>query len=397
MTTLGSCVLGIALALSASTALAAPAWGQAPATVSALPESLEQSVDRVAHELIAKRQTAGFVIGVERSDGARLIKGYGFANLEHRTPVTGRTVFRVGSITKEFTAAAILLLAERGELSIDDSLAKYVPGFPRGDEVTLRHLLHHTSGIHNYTALDGFLKSEARLAFTGEEMAKYIAGAEPLYDFAPGEGWSYSNSGYLLLGLIIEKVSQQPLAQALQLLLFDPLGLDDTRLDDLGEIVPNRAQGYEKAPDSDVGFKNAAFIAMEAAAGAGAIRSTAADLLDWHRALLGGKVLKPESLELMIQPGRLKDGRLASIARAASPGQSSRSPSDYGFGISIGQQNGRRTIGHGGAINGFNASLSTYPDEQITIVVLTNTLPAAGAVTSAMIDPIFIAIGEASP
>jgi CubicO group peptidase (beta-lactamase class C family) len=384
---------GVLLALAVSTApvaYAAPARAQAAAAAT---ETLEQTVDRVAADLIAKKETAGFAIGITQRGKAPLIKGYGFANLEDRVPATGHTVFRVGSITKEFTAAAVLLLAEQGKLSIDDTLAKYFPSFPRANEVTLRQLLNHTSGIHNYTAIDGFLPTESRLVLSDAGWETYMAGAKPLYDFDPGTGWRYSNSGFLLLGMIVEKASGQKLAQALRSLLFDPLGLNDTRLDELAEIVPSRAQGYDKAPTSATGFANTAPIAMEAASGAGAIRSTAGDLLKWHAALLDGKLLKPASLKLMLEPGRLKDGKLASSTRPSTGAAVSAPPSDYGFGISTSVQKGRRTVGHGGAINGFNASLMTYPDQQVTIVILANTLPAAGAVSAAMTDPIFTAIG----
>ena len=381
------------LALALATTLPAAAAAQA---VKVAPAGLEATVDRIAADLIARKETAGFAIGIEQNGTVRLAKGYGYADLEDGTRVTDRTVFRIGSVTKQFTAAAILLLAEEGKLSLDDRLVKYFPTFPRGGDVTLRQLLTHTSGIRNYTGYSDFMKGQSPRALSGNEMVAYIAGATPAYDFDPGTGWSYSNSGYLLLGVVIEKVTGQPLAQVLRLRIFDPLGLKDTRLDDLAEIVPGRASGYDKAPSSPTGFANAGFIAMEVAAGAGAIRSTVGDLLKWNDALLGGKLLKPASLRMMLAPGRLTDGRLATAARAgpAAAAPSSGPPSNYGFGITTGEQKGRRTIGHGGSINGFNSSLTSYPDQKVTIVVLTNTLPAAGAVTAALIDPVFAVMGS---
>ena len=378
-------IIGLLL-LSAASGLVAPAAvaglvGEAPA-----PPSLEARIDRAAAELLAKKETAGFAIGIAEKGQIRLVKGYGFADIEDRVAVTDRTVFRIGSVTKEFMAAGILLLAEQGKLSLDDPLSKYLPDFPRGGEITLRNLLNHTSGIHNYTSIDGFMKNEGTRALSSDEMVRYITTGKPLYDFEPGTGWNYSNSGFLLLGVVAEKVSGQPLDQYLKASIFGPLGLNDTRLDNLAEIVPDRASGYDKAPTLPIGFTNAGHIAMEVAAGAGAIRSTAPDLLKWHAALLGGKLLKPESLALMTALGKLKDGRLASAARPVRPGAAS---SDYGFGIMIGEQKGRRTIGHGGSIHGFNSSLNTYPDQQMTIVVLTNTMGGAGAVVNAMTDAIF--------
>jgi CubicO group peptidase (beta-lactamase class C family) len=384
-------ITALGLALSLAAVVPAAAGAQAAAVA---PVSLETTVDRIAADLIARKESAGFAIGIEQNGIVRLARGYGYANLEDGTRVTEHTVFRIGSVTKQFTAAAILLLAEDGKLSLDDRLAKYLPTFPRGGEVTLRQLLTHTSGIRNYTGYPDFLKGQSPRALTGDEMIAYIAGATPAYDFDPGTGWSYSNSGYLLLGIVVEKGSGQPLAQVLRTRIFEPLGLRDTRLDDLAEIVPGRASGYDKAAASPTGFANAGFIAMEVAAGAGAIRSTVGDLLKWNDALLGGKLLKPASLRMMLEPARLIDGRLASAARAgpAAAAATSEPPSNYGFGITTGEQKGRRTIGHGGSINGFNASLTSYPDQKVTIVVLTNTLPAAGAVTAALVDPVFAAL-----
>lgn len=299
-----------------------------------------------------------------------------------------RTVFRIGSVTKEFTAAAVLLLGERGKLSIDDPLRKYFPDFPRGGEVTLRHLLTHTSGIHNYTSLADFGPISSRQDRPAADMVKYIAGSKPLYEFNPGTGWSYSNSGYMLLGAMVEKVSGQRFEDFLEANILDPLDLRDTRIDDLAEIVPNRAEGYEKSKESPSGFSNASFISMSAAAAAGAMRSTAADLLKWHQALLAGKLLKPESLAMMTQPAPLKDGRLSSLGRIGV-GASQTPASEYGFGIMMGQRNGRRTIGHGGSINGFNAWLNTFPDDQLTLVLLTNTGGASNATAPKLVDAVF--------
>jgi CubicO group peptidase (beta-lactamase class C family) len=366
----------------AVTAQAAPRPTAAPARA-----SLEQAVDRAAAELIANHTTAGFSVAIFENGRPRLIKGYGMANFEDSAPVTPQTVFRIGSITKEFTAASILLLAERGKLSVDDPLSRYLPDFPRGSEVTLRQLLNHTSGIRNYTD-ETWLADTSVRNLTTAQMVEYIAHQKQLYDFEPQMGWSYSNSGFFLLGAVIEKVSGQPYAQFLEENVLKPLALSDTRVDDLAEIVPHRAAGYVKAAGTRTGFANAAFISMSAAGAAGAIRSTAGDLARWHEALLGGKLLKPESLEMMLQPGRLRDGRLASAARPAAAANNNGGTSDYGFGITTSVRDGRRSIGHGGSINGFNSSLQTYPDDRITIAILTNTLPAAGAVSSAIVEAV---------
>lgn len=373
-----------------SGAVAAPPAARTAVTAQPAAAGIEQAVDRAAAKLLADRALTGMGVGVARDGKIVLLKGYGAANLEDREPVTAQTVFRIGSISKEFAAASILLLAERGRLSVDDRLSKYLPDFPRGDEVTLRELLNHTSGIHNYTAVPDFMPVMGVRDLTTAEMIRYIAQQTPTFDFAPDTGWNYSNSGFFLLGAVVEKVSGMPYAQFLQDNILAPQGLRDTAIDDLAQIVPARARGYDKQAAAPTGFVNAGFISMSVAAAAGAVRSTPGDLLRWHAALLGGKVLKPESLAMMLKPGRLKDGRLASAARMGAGDKPATA--DYGFGISVGEQNGRRTIGHGGAINGFNSSLTTYPDAKLTVVVLTNTSGAAATAAPAVAEAVFSAI-----
>ena len=164
--------------------------------------------------------------------------------------------------------------------------------------------------------------------------------------------------------------------------IVEPLALANTRLHDLAEIVPNRAAGYDKAAVAPGGFANTSFISLSVAEGAGAIRSTARDLVRWHTALLGGRLLKPASLRAMTSPGLLADGRPSSAAHH-TPSRAGEPTSEYGFGLMLGQWNGNRTIGHGGAINGFSASLFTYPESGLTVAVLSNTTGAAVAVAEA--------------
>ncbi len=379
---------GCGLLVMASAALVPPAVAQtAPRTAVASDPALGHRVDAIAAQALASRSTAGLAIGVARNGRPVLLRGYGYANLENRTPVTADTVFRIGSITKEFTAASVLLLAERGKLSADDPLAKYLPGFPRGGEVTLRQLLTHTSGIHNYTDLEDFLPAKAHLEMITAQMVDLIARQQPLYDFAPGTRYNYSNSGFFLLGAVIEKVSGQSYAAFVEANVLRPLGLSHTRPDVAAEVLPGRASGYDKAKDEPGGFANADYISTTAAAAAGAMRSTVGDLIRWHEALLGGKLLKPASVAMMLTPGRLKDGRVAGTATAGRA--DSERAYDYGVGVMIGRQHGRRMIGHGGAINGFNASLETYPDQQTTIVLLTNTGGGAYALSPVLADAVF--------
>lgn len=356
---------------------------------------LRAAVDAFAHSVLEERQAPGLSIGIARGGETLLIKGFGLANLEHRAAVTGDSVFRIGSVSKQFTAAAILLLVEDGALSLDDTLDRFFPGFPRSDEVSVRQLLQHTSGIRNYTSLDGFMEHAAPLNHDSARMAAYIAAADPLYDFDPGTGWSYSNSGYMFLDYIVEQAAGQPLAAFLQARIFDPLGLNDTRMDDAAQIVPGRVQGYDAAPDAPAGFTNAGYLSLSVAGGAGAMRSTPRDLIVWMQALLGGEVVSGQSLALMLAPARLADGSLAS-ASLSSPA-AALANMDYGFGVMTGVRHGRRFIGHGGSINGFNASLIHYPDEDATIVLLVNTIGPAARGAPVLADAVFSALsGDAA-
>lgn len=376
------------LILTASIALTAPAVGTAasrPVVARSTETSLERRIDTFATHALASRATVGLAIGVARRGHPVFLHGYGLADLEARSPVTERTVFRIGSITKEFTAASILLLVERGLLSLDDPLSKWLPSFPRRNEVTIRQLLTHTSGIHNYTSLKDFAAT-SHLELPTAALVDVIAHQQPLFDFPPGTSYNYSNSGFFLLGAVIEKISGQSYNTFVIANVLAPLGLNDTRPDVYAEIVPGRASGYEVSKDAPSGFNNASYISITAAAAAGAMRSTVGDLLRWHDALLGGKLLKASSLALMLTPGRLKDGRLASVTKPPAPNATA---SDYGFGITLGNQHGRRTIGHGGSINGFNASLETYPDDGTTIVLLTNTGGASYALAPELADAVF--------
>ncbi|WP_439633024.1 serine hydrolase domain-containing protein [Glycocaulis sp.] len=378
-------------------------WVYTPASVTAQAEArqagsataasqLESAVDAFARNVLEEGQAPGLSIGIARGGETLLVRGYGLANLEHQVEVTGDTVFRIGSVTKQFTAAAILLLAEDGRLSLDDTLDQYFGDFPRSDEVTIRQLLQHTSGIRNYTSLDGFMDTTAPLDHDEARMVAYIASADPLYDFDPGTGWSYSNSGYMLLDYIAEQAAGEPLADFLKTRIFDPLGMDNTRMDDAAEIVLHRAQGYDAAPDTEAGFTNAPHLSLSVAAGAGAMRSTPHDMIVWMQALLNRQVVSSDSLALMLEPARLNDGSLASASLSSPP--AALANMDYGFGIMTGERHGHRFIGHGGSIPGFNASLIHYSDQDITIVLLVNTIGPAARGAPVLAEAVFEALAD---
>lgn len=360
--------------------------GVAQAEPSLLAPGVEAKIDAAVQQDVASGRVAGVAVAVLRDHKLLFVKGYGRANLELATPVSAKTVFRIGSLTKQFTAAGVLLLAEQGKLKIDDKLSLYLPNFPRANDVTLRDLLDHTSGIHNFTespVIDKISTSGA----TVEDLVNDIAGQSPLFDFEPGTGWWYSNSNYVLLGAVIEKVSGKTWAAFMKSEIFDKLGMTDTAADDARDVVPHRASGYSLIGGTPGKFRNADFTDMSVPYAAGALRSTAGDMARWNAALFGGKLLKAESLNEMLAPGRLRNGAETQTAIAWPGGKSfppppGYIPGPYSFGLDHHSEDGRRIIGHDGSIAGFNALMQTYVDEGLTIIVLTNTDGAAHPIES---------------
>lgn len=279
-------------------------------------------------------------------DGHTLIdQGYGSADLEWNIPNSPSTRLRLGSLTKQFTAASILLLQERGKLNIDDPISKYMPDAPDAwSKITIYNVLTHTSGIPSFTGFPDYQASEWKDTNPTELVARFRD--KPL-DFEPGAKFSYSNSGYVLLGYLLEKVSGQTYADFLQQNIFTPLGMTSTGIDSNAAILPQRAQGYRRTPH---GIEHDGYISMTIPFSAGALYSTTGDLLKWEQGLFGGRVLKPESLTRMTTPFK----------------------SDYGIGIRIRTVDGHRLITHNGGIEGFSTSLNYYPDDKLTIIVLGN-------------------------
>lgn len=310
-------------------------------------------VDRVAEDALARVPMTGLSIAVLRNGKLVHAAGYGKADLELDVPATPMTVYRLGSVTKQFTAAAILRYAERGALKLEDDIRQYLPDFDTGGRViTLRQLLEHTSGIRDMTAIPPLMANRA-LDVTREQVFSWISRAP--FDFEPGNQYRYSNSGYWLLGAVIEKLAGEPYETAIEKMLLEPLCLHATRYDVPAEIVPNRATGYVR---KDGRFLNAEPNSPTRPYASGALISSVLDLAAWQRALFGGKVLSPESLRLMTTPGRLNDGK-------ATP---------YGLGLALPKFRGHRKIAHPGSIVGFSSFVAFYPDEQIAIAVVTNTM-----------------------
>jgi CubicO group peptidase (beta-lactamase class C family) len=330
-----------------------------PKAVAAIDLAMQRAVD--------SGWIAGGAVAVSMDGRQVFSRGYGLANLETATPVGGDAVFRIGSLTKQFTAAAVLLLVQDGRLQIDDPAAKYLPELPRDDPTTLRQLLNHTSGIADYVGRPGF-ERETMVPHTTDQLVAYVTAQTPLHLFPPGTQWRYSSSNYILAGAIVERVSDMPLGRFLETRIFDPLGMTQTALDDEHDVVPHRATGYDRTAH---GFSNARQISMTVPFAAGAIRSTPHDLLLWTEALSHGRVLKPAALRLMTTPARLNDG---SPAMETLP-DGGRRPVSYGMGLFVGGDPARPDLWHEGAIDGFTSHLGLFGRTDFAVAVLVNTSP----------------------
>ncbi len=309
-----------------------------------LAQNIDSRMDQIVRSYVSGRQFMGSVL-VARGDQVLLSKGYGSADLEWNIPDTPSTKFRLGSVTKQFTAASILLLEERGKLKVEDPVKKYVPDAPAAwDKMTVFHVLTHTAGIPNFTSFPEYPKLEP-FAITPEKLVALFRD-KPL-DFEPGEKWNYSNSGYVLLGYIIERVSGESYEKFVQENIFTPLGMKDSGYDSNSAVIARRASGYTSGPN---GIVNSGFVHMSIPFSAGALYSTTEDLLKWEQGLFGGKLLSPASLQKMTTPFK----------------------SDYAFGLQVHTVNGHKVIDHAGGIEGFNTMLAYYPDDKLTVVVLGN-------------------------
>ena len=333
-----------ALALSAVPSVTA----QSPAKA-----SVARVVDSLAKDFIATRGAPAVSIAVVRDRDTLVMAGWGKADLENDVPATAHTVYEIGSITKQFTASAVMQLVEQGRVRLDDSIATYLPSLPPAwRAVTVRQLLNHTSGIPSYTDI-----GQRWVRRWGEEMPPDTLVALTANDtlwFKPGSKWRYDNSGYVVLGMLLSKVAERPWATDIIERFAKPLGLTDTRNCATQPIIKNRAHGYDAANGEWV---NAQYLAMSQPYAAGALCSTVGDLARWNRALGSGQVVKPESYALMTTP----------------EGAAATAPLKYGFGLARDTLAGRTLIAHGGGINGFITSNAWFPTERLSVTVLTNS------------------------
>jgi CubicO group peptidase (beta-lactamase class C family) len=312
-------------------------------------------VDSLARDFVADRThgSPGVSIAVVRGSDTLVMKGWGMVDLENDVPATAQTVYRIGSITKQFTSSAVMQLMQDGKVQLGDSIGTYLPALPAAWRVaTVRQLLNHTSGIPSYTGI-----GERWVRRWGEEMPPDTLVALTANDsmwFAPGTSWRYDNSGYVVLGMLIEKVTGNSWATDLENRFFKPLGLTSTENCLTTPLIRHRAQGYEPTKD---GWQNAQYLAMTQPYAAGALCSTVGDLAKWDHALGTGQVVTPASYTQM----------------TTAEGAASRGRLQYGFGLSRDTLGGQQVIRHNGGINGFISDNAWFPEVQMSVTVLTNS------------------------
>ena len=340
-----------------------------------LPEDLTQKIDSVVTDALTRTGVPSASIAVVKDGQIVYVKAYGDAKLEPKTAATSQMRYSIGSISKQFTAAAILLLQEQGKLSLDDKVSKYVPDLTRANEVTIRQLLSHTSGYQDYWPQDYVMKPMLEPTTAQKIMDTWAK--KPL-DFDPGTKWQYSNTNYVIAGVIVEKVAHMPLLQFLQQKIFAPLNMTSVLNIDQAKLTESDPVGYLRyalgplrpSPKEGKGWLFAA----------GELAMRAEDLARWDISIIDQKVLKPASYAELGREVVLKNGV----------------GTQYGLGVNVSAQGGHRALSHGGEVSGFTAQNLVFPDDRIAIVALTNqdAASAAGAITSG-IAPLLFATTDA--
>ncbi len=316
-------------------------------------KTVADRIDDSVRTEMERQGIPGVAIAVARNGEVLKAAGYGLANLEHRVPVRAETIFQSGSLGKQFTAAAVMLLVEDGKIALSDAVAKYLPDAPASwRAITVYHLLTHTSGIPDYTTATLDLRRDR----TEDELARLAFGLE--LEFPAGARWNYSNTGYLLLGIVIRKTSGRFYADLLRERVFDPLGMKTARVISEEDIVPNRAAGY-RLVNGEV--KNQEWVAPQLNTTAdGALYLSVLDLVAWDEGLSARAILKPESWARVFEPARLNSGKTF----------------PYGFGWSLDEVAGQKVHRHGGAWQGFRSFIARYLGDGLTVVVLANLAEA---------------------
>jgi CubicO group peptidase (beta-lactamase class C family) len=313
-------------------------------------DGVANAVDEYIHSEMQQQHIPGLALLVSRDGKIVQSQGYGLSNIELQVPVKPETIFQSGSVGKQFTATAVMMLVEEGKIKLDDSITKYFKDAPGAwNDVTIRELLSHTAGFTDYP--DNF---NYRKDYTEAELLKIVEGIPLAYP--PGTKWSYSNLGYLTLGILIHHVTGKFYGDFLQERIFQPLGMTTTRIISEADIVPHRADGYRLVKGE---IKNQKWVSPSLNTTAdGSLYFSALDLAKWDAALYTDKLLKSSSLEQMWTVTKLKNGK---------PNSGS-----YGFGWFIEKKNGHRVFDHSGSWQGFETYISRYVDDKLTVVVLTN-------------------------
>jgi D-alanyl-D-alanine carboxypeptidase len=334
-----------------SAVLVAFCWTAVAQTQTTLASDLQAKIDKTAQEVLAQTGVPSASVAIVKDGTIAYLQAYGDARLEPKTPARAEMRYSIGSISKQFTAAAILLLQEDAKLSLDDKVAKFIPDLTRANEVSIRQLLSHTSGYQDYWPQD-YVPPFMLQPITAQKIMDLWA-RKPL-DFDPGTKWQYSNTNYVIAGVIIEEISGQPLLKFLQERVFAPLGMKSVANIDQEKLGDTDATGYmryalgplREAPKEGKGW----LFAM------GELAMPAADLARWDISIIDKKLLKPDSYNEMETEVRLKNGLGV----------------HYGLGLDISSQNDRRALAHGGEVSGFTADNIVFPDDRAAVVVLTN-------------------------
>jgi D-alanyl-D-alanine carboxypeptidase len=355
----------------ASAVTSAPGSASAPAPESALAAKIDAVMAAVY-----KRGEPGAAIIVRKGGQTIFRKGYGMADLELGVAVEPDMIFRLGSITKQFTAMSILMLAQEGKLGLRDEITKFLPGYPtHGKSITVEHLLTHTSGIQSYTDMPEWLPLW-RKDFTVKELIDLFKD-RPM-QFEPGRSWAYCNSGYILLGAIIEKASGKTYEDFVMERIFKPLGMKGSCYGSTERIIPRRVPGYQAGKE---GFINATYLSMTQPYAAGSLLSTVDDLAVWSDAVFAGKVVRKEWLDKAFTPYKLANGQ----------------STGYGYGWFVGDLAGHRSIEHGGGINGFTTYEMTFPEDRIFLAILTNSAVAGRDPEPQAVKIAWLALGLPEP
>ncbi len=314
-------------------------------------DAFRPRADSLVYVYLAESRAPSASFAVIRGSDTLAYGAHGLADVDAWRAPTTATIYEIGSNTKQFTSAGIMRLIEQGRVKMDDDLSKYVPQFPlHGHKVSIHQLLNHTSGIHSYTSSPAWQKTWGDV-LSPDAVINFVAA--DTFDFEPGTAYRYNNTGYVLLGMVIEKASGQKYAKYLEDQFFKPLGLKQTSYCPSKTTDPAFALGYSKGTN---GMERAKFLDLSHPFAAGALCSTVGDFAKWQRALDGGKVVSPASYALMSTADTLNSGRRI----------------NYGFGLVPGTFNGHKTISHTGGIPGFASAATYVPDDSLSIVVFTN-------------------------